>query len=95
MEEILQSTKKHNICIYERKEAVIEGVLKLDSFDKNEFLINTTKGYLHIKGKDLSLGNMDMDKGLLTINGCIDSLMYLLSLSSSQKKESFLKKLFK
>ena len=29
--------KKHSICVYERKEIIIEGVKKLDSFDKNEF----------------------------------------------------------
>ena len=57
--------KKHSICVYERKEIIIEGVKKLDSFDKNEFLISTTKGFLHIKGKELVLGNMDMEKGTL------------------------------
>ena len=51
MEETNQ-IKKHSICVYERGEVLIEGVIKLDSFDKNEFLINTSKGYLHIKGKD-------------------------------------------
>ena len=43
--------KKHSICVYERGEVLIEGVIKLDSFDKNEFLINTSKGYLHIERK--------------------------------------------
>jgi len=93
MEETI-SAKKHTINIYERKEVVLEGVLKLDSFDKNEFLINTTKGYLHIKGKDLTLGNMDMEKGLLSINGNIDSLTYLQS-SEKENKEGFFKKLFR
>lgn len=91
MEETL---KKHSICVYERKEVLLEGVLKLDSFDKNEFLISTSKGYLHIVGKDLTLGNMDMDKGTLSINGSIDSFTYLNS-SSQQNKEGFFKKLFK
>lgn len=88
------SNKKHSICVYERKEVIIEGVTKLDSFDKNEFLINTTKGYLHIQGKDLTLGNMDTEKGVLSINGFVDNVSYLNS-SNNQKKESFLKKLFK
>lgn len=94
MEEIIQNNKKHSVCVYERKEVVLEGVLKLDSFDKSEFLISTSKGYLHIKGKELSLGNMDMDKGTLSINGNVDSLTYLMS-STKENKESFLKKIFK
>ena len=95
MEQNTLTSKKHSICIYERKEILIEGVTKLDSFDKNEFLINTTKGYLHIQGKDLTLGNMDMEKGTLSINGMVDSATYLNSSSTNQKKEGFFKKLFK
>ncbi len=88
-------TKKHSVCLYERKEVVIEGVNKLDSFDKSEFLIATNKGYLHIRGKDLTLGNMDMEKGLLSIQGSIDSLAYLASETHQDRKESFFKKLFR
>lgn len=94
MEEKVVS-KKHYVSVYERKEIIIEGVEKLDSFDKNEFLISTTKGYLHIQGKELSLGNMDTEKGTLSINGSVDSLVYLNGSSNNQKKEGFFKKLFK
>ena len=89
-----ENIKKHCVSINERKEVFIDGILKLDSFDKNEFLISTSKGYLHIKGKDLTLGTMDMDKGTLSINGSIDSVSYLNS-STEQNKEGFFKKLFK
>ena len=89
-----ENIKKHCVNVNERKEVFIDGVLKLDSFDKNEFLISTSKGYLHIVGKDLTLGNMDMEKGTLSINGSIDSLSYLNS-STEQNKEGFFKKLFK
>lgn len=94
MEETNNVAKKHSICVYERNETLIEGVLKLDSFDKTEFLISTSKGYLHLQGKDLTLGNMDMDKGTLSINGTIDSVTYLTG-SSNTQKEGFFKRLFK
>lgn len=87
------TTFLHHIIIKERKTIVIEGVKKLDSFDKNDFLIDTTYGYLHISGCDLSLGGMDMEKGHLSIDGKINSLAYLNK--ESKKKESFIKKLFK
>ena len=90
----MEETKKHSIYINERCELIIDGVLKLDSFDKSEFLIDTTKGYLHITGKDLSLGNMDTEKFTLTILGNIDSLTYLEN-KQKEKKESFFQKLFK
>ena len=84
----------HNICIKDRKVCEIEGVKKLDSFDNKEFLIDTVQGYLHVKGVDLSLGTMDMDKGFLSIYGTIDSLSYL-NKTKSDKKESFFTKIFK
>ena len=52
------------------------------------------QGYLHVKGVDLSLGTMDMDKGFLSIYGTIDSLSYL-NKTKSDKKEGFFTKLFK
>ena len=72
----MEETKKHSIYLSERKEVIIEGVLKLDSFDKSEFLIDTTKGFLHIQGKDLSLGNMDTEKQTLTIEGIINIMFF-------------------
>lgn len=81
------------IIIKERKTIIIEGVTKLDSFDKSDFLINTTLGFLHVHGRDLSLGGMDMEKGHLSIDGEIISLSYLDK--ENKKKEGFLKKLFK
>jgi sporulation protein YabP len=90
----MEETKKHSIYLSERKEVIIEGVLKLDSFDKSEFLIDTTKGFLHIQGKDLSLGNMDTEKQTLTIEGLINSFSYLDN-KEKEQKESFLKRLFR
>lgn len=83
-----------NIVIKDRKVVEIEGVKKLDSFDNKEFLIDTINGYVHVKGVNLSLGTMDMDKGFISIFGTIDFLSYLVK-SKSDRKESFLSKVFK
>lgn len=90
----MEETKKHSIYLCERKEVIIEGVVKLDSFDKSEFLIDTTKGFLHIQGNDLALGNMDTEKQTLTIEGVINSFSYLEN-KEKNHKESFFKKIFK
>lgn len=83
-----------NISIKDRKVCEIEGVKKLDSFDDKEFLIDSVNGYIHVKGEGLSLGTMDMEKGLISIFGRIDSLSFLAK-SKSDKKEGFFSKLFK
>lgn len=83
-----------DILIQNRESVGLNGVLKLDSFNHEEFLINTELGYVHIKGNNLSLGFVDMEKGTLTINGTIESVGYI-GKNKTETKESFLKKLFK
>ncbi len=86
--------KKYQLLINNRESVDLNGVIKLDSFNQNEFLVETELGYLNIKGANLSLGLMDMDKGTLTIQGRIDSLSYIKK-EKEADKESFFKKLFK
>ena len=45
----------HNITIVERHNVSISGVTKIDSFDNEEFLLDTTAGPLGIKGKELEI----------------------------------------
>ena len=44
------SSFNHNVTINERKNIVITGVKKIDSFDNEEFLMDTSLGYMIIKG---------------------------------------------
>ena len=81
------------IKIENRNNCYLEGVKRLDSFDDKEFVVDTGNGFLHIKGKGLTLGNMDMENGILTIKGDVDSITYMNK--SSTKEGNFFKKLFK
>jgi sporulation protein YabP len=92
--ETMDNKQNQLILIKDRILCEIDGVKKLDSFDKKEFLVDTNHGYVHVKGNNLSLGLMDMEKGKLTINGTIDSIGYL-SKQKNESKESFFTKLFK
>lgn len=90
----MENNKSNSLIKVEnRKNCILEGVTKLDSFDDKEFLLETIDGYLHIKGKNLSLGNMNMEEGKLTIQGNVDSLVYLNKVANKEK--NFFKKLFK
>lgn len=83
-----------NITVCDRKRTTITGVRKLDSFDEQEFSVETTMGYIKIQGSGLALEGMDMDRGVLTIKGTLDSLRYT-GKEKSDTKESFIKKIFK
>lgn len=88
-------SSSHNINIISRKNINISGVKKIESFDEQEFLLETVMGYMNIKGSELEILKLDTYQGDVTIKGKIDSLMYMESLSKKNKEESFFSKLFK
>ena len=67
----------HHVVIKDRKTMELSGVKQIDSFDSDEFLLETTLGWMLINGKDLSLGKLDTEHGDLIIKGNIDSINYL------------------
>ena len=86
----------HAISISERKSIVLSGIKKIESFDNEEFLMDTTLGFLVIKGSELEIIKLDTYQGNVSIKGKIDSLMYLDNASGKKNKEdSLLNKLFK
>lgn len=84
----------HNITLTERKNLVVTGVKKIDNFDSNEFLLETTMGYLCIKGTDLEIVKLDTYQGNVSIKGQISNLNYT-DHEVKNKEESFFSKIFK
>ena len=91
----IDSGYNHSLSIAERKSIVLTGVKKIESFDSEEFLMDTTLGYLNIKGSDLEIVKLDTYQGNVSIKGKIDSIIYMDNGVSKSKEESFLGKLFK
>lgn len=84
----------HNINITERQNVQVSGVTKIDSFDNEEFLLETTAGPLGIKGKDLEIIKLDTYEGTIIIKGVIDAFSYF-DTSKSKKENSMIARLFK
>ncbi len=82
----------HNITINERKNIIISGVKKIDSFDNEEFLLETTMGNIVIKGNELEIIKLDTYQGSVSIKGVIVSLSYV---DGNKKEEGVFSKLFK
>ena len=90
----MEENTNHNITIQDRKNITISGVKKIENFDKEEFLLETSMGYLLITGKELELIKLDTNIGNISIRGMINSFNYTES-KKKQKEESLLTKLFK
>lgn len=91
----MDSGFNHGLTIAERKNIVISGVKKIESFDNEEFLMETTLGFLAIKGSELEIIKLDTYQGNVSIKGRVDSLMYLDTAGKKDKENSLLTKLFK
>ncbi|MBR7554308.1 sporulation protein YabP [Allobacillus sp. GCM10007491] len=85
--------KDHELKLVNRRKLEVQGVEDVDSFDTEEFLLKTTQGYLVIQGHNLHMKNLNVEQGLLTIQGRIASFSYI---DDDQKQsKSLLGKLFK
>ena len=91
----IEATFNHGISLAERKNVVVTGVKKIESFDNEQFIIDTTLGLLTIKGSDLEIIKLDTYQGNVSIKGRIDSLVYMDNELKKNKEETFLSKLFK
>ena len=85
----------HTVTINERKNIIISGIKKIDSFDNEEFLLETTMGYMVIKGADLEIIKLDTYQGNVSIKGKVNSLTYMENSNKKEKEESIFTKLFK
>ncbi len=85
----------HSISIVERKNILITGVKKVESFDNEEFLLETVMGFLALKGEDLELVKLDTLQGTVTIKGFIKSFDYIEENNKKEKDSSIISRLFK
>lgn len=93
MEERLVKTN-HNITMRSRESVVLTGVKDVLSFDANEVLLDTEQGILMIRGQELHVSRLTLEKGEVDIDGRIDSLTYS-DAGYGKSGESFLGRLFK
>lgn len=84
----------HSISITERQNIQISGITKIDSFDNEEFLLETSAGPIGIKGKDLEIIKLDTYEGTIMIKGIVDAFSYF-DTGKSKKENSIITKLFK
>lgn len=95
--EDINSTKQrvHKLMLTNRRTCTINGVSDVLSFDIHEILLETDQGMLMLKGDDLHVNRLSLEKGEVDIDGRIDSLAYSETTGYHGKSESFLSKLFK
>lgn len=84
----------HKVLMNNRQTGNFSGILDVLSFDVSEILLETEQGMLLIKGKDLHVNRLSLEKGEVDIAGKIDALSYS-DVSNGHKGESLLGRIFR
>ena len=90
-----QYSKAHKLILSNRRTGTITGVADVISFDITEVLLETEQGMLMIKGKDLHVKRLTLEKGELDITGRIDSMIYSDMSPKAKENSSLFGRLFR
>ncbi len=94
--EAMISNYNHSITLTERKNLLITGVKKIENFDNEEFLLETTMGFLVVRGEELELIKLDTISGNVSIKGFVKGFTYMEDATGKEKDSSnLIKRLFK
>lgn len=85
---------RHRFSMEQRRECKITGVVDVHSFDENTILMETVDGMLTIKGTNLHVGRLNLEKGEADVDGTVDSLVYSDKNTLAKKGEGLLTRLF-
>lgn len=92
--EITSSVSGQNIQLKDRKKLEVSGIKKVESLNNEEFIIDTKLGLLLVRGKELEMQSLDMDKGNIWISGMVNAIEYIDE-PEKKEKNGFFKKMFK
>lgn len=85
---------KHRMLLEGRKSCKLHGVVDVLSFDENAVLLETVDGMLTIRGAELHVSRLSLEKGEADIDGRVDSFAYTEKTSFAKKGEGLLTRLF-
>ncbi|MDD7402555.1 MAG: sporulation protein YabP [Butyribacter sp.] len=84
----------HKVYLNGRKTAVLSGVKDVLSFDAKEVYLETQQGILLIRGDELHVSRLSLEKGEVDVDGRIDSFAYSDREEPQKKAGSFLGRMF-
>ena len=85
--------QQHGFQVRLRKEMSISGVRDVESFDEGAVVLHTTGGDMTVEGKELRIGVLDTERGVVTLSGRIDGVFY--STEEREEKRGLFGKLFR
>ena len=83
----------HSLKLRDRRIGTVTGVQDIKSFDDKEILLFTKAGKLLIKGDQLHVKRLNLEKGEIDLEVRVDNLFYL-SKNADNRQKPLLRRLF-
>jgi sporulation protein YabP len=87
-------SRQHKLILQNRSSGSINGICDVVSFDESVVVLDTEMGLLTIKGRELHVSRLTLEKGEIDIEGNIDSLTYSSNEALHKSGKSLFTRLF-
>ena len=94
MEETSKATG-HCFQLEDRANGRVTGVKEVRSFTENEIILDTEQGLLHVKGENLHVKRLTLEKGEVELDGLVEMIQYSAVRGRRAEGESLLAHLFR
>lgn len=85
----------HRLALNGRRKALVTGVKDVLSFDAGEVLLETEMGILMLRGDELHVNRLSLEKGEVDIEGRVDSMNYSDAGVQGGREGSFFGRMFR
>jgi sporulation protein YabP len=91
-----KQVQNHELVLRNRQSLEVNGVLNVESFDAQEFVLATHFGFLAVRGENLHIKTLNLENGFVAIEGLILDIGYFdEGVTPSEKAKGFFSKLFR
>ena len=88
----MEDSRGHKVVMTDRKSMLVTDVIDVDSFNLTEILLETGQGTILVKGNDIHVKRLNLERGEADIEGKFDSILYT---KDKGKNDSLIKRKFK
>lgn len=85
----------HRLVLDQRSRGQVSGVKDVKSFDERLILLATDYGQITVKGEELHVNLLDLEKGEVELSGRVDSILYTEKGSLGRKGDTLAGRLFR
>lgn len=95
MDDKIRMQRGHKFQMEDRKNASMTGVVDVVSFDTEKIILESDCGIITIKGSELHVKRLSVEKKEIDLEGMIDSVVYTEGSAIGKKGESIMGRIFR